>query len=111
MTLLMTLISAVIATVIWYSDDKARKMKVGLLCYMYWGASLMWLVDAFFEYKELGADFFTPVWSDMLNDAFLGLSVTVLALIVWVVYVLFKDPDGVVRNVIRRNTVDIREGK
>lgn len=51
MTLLITLIAAVIVTIVWYTSPKARKLKVGLMCYMYWGASIMWLVDALFEYK------------------------------------------------------------
>ena len=66
---------------------------------MFWGASLMWLGDAIFEYAELelGAAYFTPAASDMLNDLFLGLSVIALALVIWLVIVLIKDPKGVVR--------------
>ena len=92
MTLLLTLIAAVITTVIWYSNDNARFLKVGTLCYMFWGASLMWLVDAVFEYKELRAEYFNASASDMLNDAFLGLSVIVLAMIIWLIVLLVKDP-------------------
>ena len=33
----------------------------------------------------------------MLNDLFLGLSVDALGLVIWLVSVLTKDPDGVVR--------------
>ena len=33
----------------------------------------------------------------MLNDLFLGLSVIALALVIWLVIVLIKDPKGVVR--------------
>ena len=65
MTLLITLIAAVIITIVWYTSPKARKLKVGLMCYMYWGASIMWLVDALFEYKEQGAGYFTPATADM----------------------------------------------
>lgn len=39
----------------------------------------MWLVDAIFEYAELGAEFFTPAPIDMLYDFYLGLSVIALA--------------------------------
>lgn len=70
MTLLITLIAAVIVTIVWYTSPKARKLKVGLMCYMYWGASIMWLVDALFEYKEQGAGYFTPATADMINDSF-----------------------------------------
>ena len=92
MTLLITLIAAITVTLIWYTNEKARKLNTGILCYMFWGASLMWLVDAAVEYFEDGADYFLPSSGDMLNDAFLGLSVVVLALVVWVVYILIKDP-------------------
>lgn len=92
MTLLIALIAAVIATIIWYASPKARMLKVGLLCYMFWGASIMWMVDAVAEYIELRSAYFTPALEDMINDSFLGLSVIVLALVIWAAYVLFKDP-------------------
>lgn len=57
----------------------------------------MWMVDAVFEYVELGAEFFTPAAADMLNDFYLGLSVVALGMIIWIVYLLIKDPKGVVR--------------
>lgn len=97
MTLLTTVFAAIIATVIWYKGAPKSEMKVGPLCWMYWGASLMWLVDAIFEYAELGAEFFAPAPVDMLNDFCLGLSVVALGLIIWLVILLVKDPKGVVR--------------
>lgn len=97
MTLLTTVFAAVFCTVLWYQKASARELKVGILCWMFWGASLMWLGDAIFEYAELGAAYFTPAASDMLNDLFLGLSVIALALVIWLVIVLIKDPKGVVR--------------
>jgi len=64
----------------------------------------MWLVDAVFEYLELGAAYFTPAPQDMLNDAFLGLCVVALALVIWLVYVLIKDPKGVMKSyLIQKN--------
>lgn len=92
MTLLITVIAAVVSTVVWYTSEKARKLNAGILLYMFWGASLMWLVDAVVEYIEDGADYFVPASADMINDAFLGFSVVALALVVWVVSVLVKDP-------------------
>lgn len=96
MTLLITVFAAVIATVKWYTR-KDDTMKLGILVFMYWGASLMWLVDAIFEYVELGAEYFTPALEDVLNDAFLGLCVVALGLIIWVVRLLITDPKGSVR--------------
>ena len=97
MTLLTTVFAAIISTILWYKSAPKNEMKVGVLCWMFWGASLMWLVDAVFEYAELGAEFFTPAPADMLNDFYLGLSVVALGLIVWLVVLLVKDPKGVVR--------------
>ena len=97
MTLLTTVFAAVISTVIWYNGAPKSEMKVCALCWMYWGASLMWLVDAIFEYAELGADFFAPAPADMLNDFYLGLSVVAFGLIIWLVVLLVKDPKGVIK--------------
>ena len=96
MTLLLTVFAAVIATVKWY-NRKDDSMKLGILVFMFWGASIMWLVDAIFEYAELHAEYFTPALEDMLNDTFLGLSVIALALVIWLVRLLILDPKGVIR--------------
>jgi len=98
MTLLVTVFAAVFATLIWYSNERARHLKSGILCWLYWGASLMWLADAIFEYSELGAGYFAPEASDMLNDLFLGFSAVALGLVIWIVYLLVKDPDGVIKD-------------
>lgn len=97
MTLLISVFAAVIVTILWYTNEKARELKIGLLCYMFWGASLMWMVDAIMEYMELKAAYFTPALEDMINDAFLGFSVVAFALVIWVAYVLIKDPMHVIR--------------
>ena len=101
MTLLISVFAAVFVTVKWY-NRKNDDMQIGILVFMFWGASLMWLVDAIFEYKELGAEYFSPSLKDMLNDSFLGLSVIALALIVWVVILLVTDPRGRVRRALFR---------
>ena len=100
MTLLTTLFAAIICTVIWYQKESARELKTGILCWMFWGASIMWLVDAIFEYAELREAFFTPEPADMLNDLYLGLSVVALALVIWLVILLIRDPKGVMRSVL-----------
>lgn len=97
MTLLTTVFAAIICTVIWYKKAPNNDMKIGVLCYMYWGASLMWLVDAIFEYAELKAEYFTPALEDMINDFYLGLSVVAFGLIIWLVILLIKDPKGAVK--------------
>lgn len=100
MTLLTTIFAAVIATVVWYRTAPKSNMKLGTLSLMYWGASIMWFVDAIFEYAELKEEYFTPAPIDMLNDFFLGLSVVALGLIIWIVVLLVSDPKGVVKSVL-----------
>ena len=96
MTLLICVFAAIIATVKWYlrKDDS---LMLGVPCVLFWGASLMWLGDAIFGYLEDGAAFFEPSLSEMLNDAYLGLSVVALGLILWLVILLVKDPKGIVK--------------
>ena len=102
MTLLITVFAAVITTVIWYQKSLETDMKLGILPLMYWGASLMWLIDAIVEYIEEPGSFFSPAPMDMLNDAFLGFSVVAFGLIIWLVVLLVKDPRGVVRKTLMR---------
>ena len=107
MTLLIAVFAAITSTIIWYvGAPKSRKLYVGVLTLMYWGASIMWLADAIMEYKELGAKYFTPAAKDMLNDSFLGLSVVALGLIIWLIILLIKDPKGVIRKVVKEETED-----
>lgn len=101
MTLLISVFAAVICTVIWYKREN-DDLRLGTLCFMFWGASLMWLGDAVWEYAELRDEFFTPAPEDMLNDAFLGLSVATLAMIIWLVILLIKDPKGRVRKALKK---------
>lgn len=98
MTLVITIFAAVVSTIIWYISENARTLKIGVLCYMYWGASLMWLVDSVFEYANMGAEYFVPAAADMLNDAFLGFSAIMLGLIIWVIILLVKDPKNTVKS-------------
>ena len=75
MTLLTCVFAAIICSILWYKHAPDNTMRLGTLSLMYWGASLMWLGDAIFEYAELHEAFFTPEPIDMLNDFYLGLSV------------------------------------
>lgn len=102
MTLLLTVLAAVTTTAIWYSSEKARELRVGMLVFMFWGASLMWLVDAVVEFIEIRAEYFTPAAEDMLNDAFLGVSVIALALVIWIVALLIKDPKRVIASKLKK---------
>lgn len=102
MTLLTVVFAAILCTIVWYRSETAREWRISVLCCTYWGASLMWLVDAFFEYAELHAAYFTPAPLDMLNDFYLGLSAVALGLLIWLVLLLVKDPKGVVKNTLSK---------
>lgn len=97
MTLLITIFAAIISTIVWYKNAPNDAMKISNLCFIYWGASLMWLSDAIFEYAALGAEFFTPPLESMINDTYLGLSVVALGLIIWLALLFIKDPQGIIR--------------
>lgn len=97
MTLLITVIAAIIATIAWYVNESRDTYKLGTLSLMYWGASLMWFIDFVAEYIELRADYFVQDFSSILNDALLGITVVAIGLIAWLVIILIKDPKGVLR--------------
>lgn len=95
MTLLITVIAAITATVVWYANENRDTYRLGTLSLIYWGASLMWLMDFVFEYAELKAEYFNQEFTDILNDSLLGVAVVALGLIAWLVILLIKDPKGV----------------
>ena len=68
MTLLTTVFAAIICTVIWYKNENARSLKVGTLVLMYWGASLMWLIDCIFS--AAGGEGFFDI---SMEDTILGI--------------------------------------
>ena len=109
MTLLITIFAAVIVTVIWYIRADRNNLKLGTLCLTYWGASLMWLVDAVTEYLKIGAEFFNPSITDMLNDSFLGFSVTALGLVIWIINLLISDQKNILKLKIKNNRSDKNE--
>ena len=100
MTLLITLLAAIVATIAWYRDERRDEMMTGTLSLIYWGASLMWLVDAVVAYLEEGTAFFSPSARELLNDSCLGLAAVALGLVIWLVVLLVKDPKGVVRRAL-----------
>lgn len=100
MTLLISVFAAVISTVLWYRNAPENDMMLAPLCWMYWGASIMWFADAIYEYIKLGAAYFKPEPAELLNDTYLGLSVVALGLVIWIVILLIKDPRGTVRKTL-----------
>lgn len=100
MTLIVTLCMAIVCTIIWYKKLPNDDMNIHTLCSIYWGASLMWFVDAIFEYVELKSEYFYPAPLDILNDFFLGISAVILGLIIWLITLFIKDPKNLIKNIL-----------
>jgi peptidoglycan biosynthesis protein MviN/MurJ (putative lipid II flippase) len=96
--LLMTALAAVITTAIWYVKAPDDKYKLGLLSLLFWGATLMWLVDHIMAYVTEGGEFLEI----NLDATLLGVAVIVLALFVWEIVLLVSDPKGVLRKALKR---------
>ena len=62
-----------------------------------WGATLMWFVDHVMAYLIEGGEFFEM----NLDATLLGVSVIIIALLVWVVVLLVSDPKGVLKRVLK----------
>ena len=90
MCLIITAFAAVITTIIWYFKAPERKLKLGLLSLMYWGATLMWTVDGIFCVAA-GEPFFDL----SANDAMLGAVIVLCGLIAWLVMLISSDPKKV----------------
>lgn len=97
MCLIITVFAAIITTAIWYLNDNSRKYGIGMLTLMYWGASLMWLVDIIFSVAE-GGSFFNV----SADDALLGVVIVMCGLIVWTIALLWKDPKNIIKSVLTK---------
>jgi len=71
--------AALTTSVLWCATGSRDKYRLGFLSLMYWGATLMWLVDHVITYVEDGGPFL-----DLgARATWLGVSVIVLGLVVW----------------------------
>ena len=97
MWLILTSLAAVITSIVWYVKAPQDKYKLGLLSLMFWGATLMWFVDHVMAYLTEGGEFFEI----NLDATLLGVSVIVLALVVWLAVLLVSDPKGVLKRALK----------
>jgi len=97
MWLILTALAAIVTTIIWYVKAPDDKYKVGLLSWIFWGATLMWLADHVVAYLMEGGEFFEI----NLDATLLAISVIILALLVWVIMLLISDPKGVFKRVFK----------
>ncbi len=93
MWLIITTLAAITTTLIWYLKDPKNEYKLGLLAIIFWGATLMWFVDHVMAYRAEGEEFF-----EINADAtLLGISVVIIALLVWEITLLISDPKGILK--------------
>ncbi len=85
MTLIITFIAAIISTTIWLKYDKSNNLDLRFLSLMYWGASIMWLVDNIVEAVELKAEFLGECMASVADDMVLGVYVIILGILIWLV--------------------------
>jgi hypothetical protein len=93
----MTAFAAVTATIVWYVNAPEDKYKLGLLSFIFWGATLMWFVDHVMAYLTEGGEFFEIT----LDAALLGVSVILLGLLAWIIALLISDPKGVFSKLLK----------
>jgi hypothetical protein len=98
MWLVITAAAAIITTVIWYVKAPEDKYKLGVLSWIFWGATLMWLVDHVMAYIDERGDFLEISFDAIM----LGLAVVVLGLGVWAIVLLVSDPKGVLRRALKK---------
>lgn len=98
MCLMITLLAAVVSTIVWYVNAPENKLKLGTLSLMYWGASLMWTVDGFFCVAEG-----EPFLDLSVNDALLGFVIVICGLAAWLLHLLYSDPKKVFKALRSKN--------
>lgn len=102
MTLIICLFAAVASSYAWYRTAPSNELRADVPCLVFWGASLMWLVDAVCGCLTEGAAFFQVEPLAVLDDLVLGLAVVALGLVIWIVALLASDPRGAVRAALTR---------
>lgn len=91
MWLLVLGYAAVVATVAWYvGRARGRELCLNYLVVVLWGATVMSFVDHLYSY--LRGEGFMEV---SLDSLVLGFSLLLVALTVWLVVLLIKDPERV----------------
>lgn len=88
MWLLLTAAAALAATVVWYKWKASDRYRLGFLCLIYWGATLMWLVDHIVSFWEQGGPFLEISW----KGTALGAGVLGLGLVAWLIRLFLANP-------------------
>lgn len=97
MFFIITALAAMVTTIIWYVNAPSDKYNLSTLCFIYWGATLMWFIDHVMAYLAEGGEFFEV----NLDATLLGITVVLFGLLVWVIMLLVKDPKGVFNKILQ----------
>jgi len=91
MWLIILAFAAAIVTPIWYSMAEEDKYLLRLLCLMLWGATIMAFVDRVMGFLMGGGEFLELT----LDATVLGFAMLTVALVIWEIVLLLKDPKKV----------------
>ena len=92
MWLIILAFAAVIVTPLWYRMAEDDKYLLRLLCLMLWGVTIMVFVDHLLGFLREGGEFL-----EMTPEAtVLGFVMLIVALIIWEIVLILKDPKGVI---------------
>jgi len=97
MFFIITALAAVVTTIIWYVNAPEDKYKLSTLCFIFWGATLMWFVDHVMAYLTEGGEFFEIT----LDATLLGITVVLFGLLAWMIMLLVRDPKGVFNKLLQ----------
>ena len=86
MWLIILAIAAVTSTAAWYFEEK--NYELDFLSLILWGATIMVFIDHLMNYLVYGK----PFLDTSLNAALLGVTLVILALILWEAKLIWKDP-------------------
>ena len=96
MFFIITAFAAIISTIVWYSKLPNDSYKLGTLSLIFWGATLMWLVDHLIPYIEERGAFFELT----LNATLLGIVVVLAGLALWLLILLISDPKDAIKKLL-----------
>jgi hypothetical protein len=91
MWLIILAFAATIVTPIWYSMAENDKYLLKYLCLILWGATIMVFVDHTVSFLTEGGEFIELT----LDATILGIAMLIVALIIWEIILLIKDPKKV----------------
>jgi hypothetical protein len=91
MWLIILAFAAAIVTPIWYSMAEEDKYLLRLLCLILWGATIMAFVDRVMGFLMGGGEFLELT----LDATVLGFAMLTVALVIWEIVLLLKDPKKV----------------